>query len=183
MTSQLEVNDLSAALLVDPSTRLSLFHGSALRTHRSLEANPQNQLFSGTPFLAPLSRVRSRDHLLDHILDGLHCRQRDALLWVAPPLLGHSQDHVDSTSLLDSADVSHGSSRYCFSHLNWTYSVLLGPIGRFLSWKGWIPVSRLTYCLYLVHLIPIVVSAYSVQYVLPFDDFYNVSPLFLRSFC
>uniref|UniRef100_A0A5S6R5D4 NRF domain-containing protein n=1 Tax=Trichuris muris TaxID=70415 RepID=A0A5S6R5D4_TRIMR len=32
-----------------------------------------------------------------------------------------------------------------------------GPINDFLSWKVWIPLSRLTYCLYLVH--PILIQA------------------------
>ena len=29
--------------------------------------------------------------------------------------------------------------------------MFLGPVNTFLSWKGFIPLSRLTYALYLVH--------------------------------
>ncbi len=43
-----------------------------------------------------------------------------------------------------------------------------------LSWKGFIPLSRLTYGIYLVHMVPIILRSYSIQYVMPFDDFYNV---------
>nr|CAD7433099.1 unnamed protein product [Timema monikensis] len=38
-----------------------------------------------------------------------------------------------------------------------------GPVNTLLSWKGWIPLSRLTYCIYLVHLPLIRFQAYSMK--------------------
>nr|CAD7393862.1 unnamed protein product [Timema cristinae] len=38
-----------------------------------------------------------------------------------------------------------------------------GPVNKLLSWKGWIPLSRLTYCIYLVHLPLIRFQAYSMK--------------------
>ncbi|KFD61433.1 hypothetical protein M514_05993 [Trichuris suis] len=40
-----------------------------------------------------------------------------------------------------------------------------GPVNDFLSWKVWIPLSRLTYCLYLVH--PILIQAFYASQAKP----------------
>ncbi|CDW54132.1 nose resistant to fluoxetine protein 6 [Trichuris trichiura] len=40
-----------------------------------------------------------------------------------------------------------------------------GPVNDFLSWKIWIPLSRLTYCLYLVH--PILIQAFYASQAKP----------------
>lgn len=53
-----------------------------------------------------------------------------------------------------------------------------GWAGRVLASDWWLPLSRLTYCLFLVQLLPIVARAYSVRHVQDLDDFVNVKPFF-----
>ncbi|KAI1294868.1 Nose resistant to fluoxetine protein 6 [Halotydeus destructor] len=46
-----------------------------------------------------------------------------------------------------------------------------GIVNTILSWKGFIPLSRLSYSIYMVHLIPIFLRVNSLRYTRPWDDF------------
>ena len=60
-----------------------------------------------------------------------------------------------------------------------------GPINSFLAWSLWIPLARLSYCLYLVH-IPIIIYfqsilTFNVYFTHTFVVFYYLPTLFVSS--
>ncbi|KAL4219409.1 hypothetical protein ACF0H5_021989 [Mactra antiquata] len=57
-----------------------------------------------------------------------------------------------------------------------------GPVNSFLSWRGLIPLSRLTYCCYLVHPVVMMVYYNSQRSLSSWSDI-NVSYLFLGHLC
>lgn len=57
-----------------------------------------------------------------------------------------------------------------------------GFINTFLSWKGFIPLSRLTYCAYLVHPVVIYHFQYTRQRLIHFSDTEMVSVLICQNF-
>jgi peptidoglycan/LPS O-acetylase OafA/YrhL len=50
-----------------------------------------------------------------------------------------------------------------------------GPVRKLLSWPALVPLSRLSFAIYLVHLVPILLRAYSRHYTIPWNDFDFVS--------
>ena len=54
-----------------------------------------------------------------------------------------------------------------------------GLVNRILSAGFWIPLSRLTYCAYLVHIIALVALAVSYQNVQAYSDVHTVSNICL----
>jgi PREDICTED: similar to CG5892 CG5892-PA len=50
-----------------------------------------------------------------------------------------------------------------------------GVFNDLLSWRGFVPLSRLSFCIYTVHLVPIYIRAYSIKYTTSWDDYYFVS--------
>ena len=52
-----------------------------------------------------------------------------------------------------------------------------GLVNRILSARFWIPLSRLTYCAYLVHIIALVVLAVSYENVQAYSDVHIVSKI------
>ena len=52
-----------------------------------------------------------------------------------------------------------------------------GLVNRILSARFWIPLSRLTYCAYLVHIIALVVVAVSYENVQAYSDVHIVSKI------
>ena len=50
-----------------------------------------------------------------------------------------------------------------------------GPVQRLLCWPGLVPFSRLSFSIYLFHLVPIVLRAYSFHYTIPWSDYEFVS--------
>ncbi|KAL5021783.1 hypothetical protein ScPMuIL_000938 [Solemya velum] len=53
-----------------------------------------------------------------------------------------------------------------------------GTLNTFLSWKGWLPLTRLTYCVYLVHPI-VIIWASNTRKTLIHYDVVNISYLFI----
>ncbi|KAL4221456.1 hypothetical protein ACF0H5_019713 [Mactra antiquata] len=51
------------------------------------------------------------------------------------------------------------------------HSGLGGPLSDFLSWKGFVPLSRLTYLVYLIHPVLMVLVVYSRRTLIHLDDF------------
>ena len=53
---------------------------------------------------------------------------------------------------------------------------ILGPINTFLSWRIWIPLSRLNFAMYLLH--PMIIFLCYLQYKTPmyYTDVSQVSP-------
>jgi len=56
-----------------------------------------------------------------------------------------------------------------------SYNLFSGFINTFLSWKGFIPLSRLTYCAYLVHPVVIYHFQYTCERLIHFSDTEMVS--------
>ncbi|XP_054157156.1 nose resistant to fluoxetine protein 6-like [Oppia nitens] len=56
-----------------------------------------------------------------------------------------------------------------------------GWLGRVLASPSWVPLSRLTYCIYLCHLVPIVLRAYTIRQTTAFSDMDNWSAIALCS--
>ena len=54
-----------------------------------------------------------------------------------------------------------------------------GLVNRILSARFWIPLSRLTYCAYLVHIIAMVVLFISYENLQAYSDVYTVSNMCL----
>lgn len=53
-----------------------------------------------------------------------------------------------------------------------------GLVNRILSARFWIPLSRLTYCAYLVHIIALIVVAVSYENVQAYSDVHTVSDIY-----
>ncbi|XP_069118732.1 O-acyltransferase like protein-like [Argopecten irradians] len=51
------------------------------------------------------------------------------------------------------------------------YNYMGGPVNAFLSWKGLIPLSRLTYSVYLIHPLVMQLRGYSAKSILYYSDF------------
>ena len=54
-----------------------------------------------------------------------------------------------------------------------------GLVNRILSARFWIPLSRLTYCAYLVHIIALIVVGVSYENVQAYSDVHTVSNICL----
>lgn len=76
-------------------------------------------------------------------------------------LLWHTPEH----GAKDLSSEKHYSV-YCIYQALSTQNVVTGPVDTFLSWKALVPLSRLTYCLYLVHVVilPIWLMSLEVDY-------------------
>ncbi|XP_070534767.1 O-acyltransferase like protein-like [Ptychodera flava] len=46
-----------------------------------------------------------------------------------------------------------------------------GPVDRFLSWRGWLPLARVNYCAYLLHLTVILMYTWSLKYLWFYSNF------------
>ncbi|XP_070534770.1 nose resistant to fluoxetine protein 6-like isoform X2 [Ptychodera flava] len=46
-----------------------------------------------------------------------------------------------------------------------------GPVDQFLSWRGWLPLARVNYCAYLLHLTVILMYTWSLKYLWFYSDF------------
>ena len=54
---------------------------------------------------------------------------------------------------------------------------MTGWINELLSWRGFIPVSRLTYCAYLIHPVVMIVMSFSAHNLTYYTDVIIVSPV------
>ena len=61
-----------------------------------------------------------------------------------------------------------------FDHLMFFF---IGWINELLSWRGFIPVSRLTYCAYLIHPVVMIVMSFSAHNLTHYTDVIIVSPV------
>ena len=52
-----------------------------------------------------------------------------------------------------------------------------GVLDDFLSWRGWVPLSRVTFLVYLVHPVLMVLAVYTRRSLIHIDDFTMVSAL------
>ncbi|XP_070534768.1 O-acyltransferase like protein-like [Ptychodera flava] len=46
-----------------------------------------------------------------------------------------------------------------------------GPVDQFLSWRGWLPLARVNYCAYLLHLTVILMYTWGLKYLWFYSDF------------
>lgn len=62
----------------------------------------------------------------------------------------------------------------CVHNRNKFTYYLIGIVNKFLSWRYFTPLSRLTYCAYLIHPLVIMYAYYSRETALHFDSDYTM---------
>ncbi|KAL5012244.1 hypothetical protein ScPMuIL_010795 [Solemya velum] len=141
--------------------------------HYNLTAQPvsgggEDGVWSSEYYIMPYCRIGPYiiGIITGYILYRTKCQYKMKVYW---NLLGWGAATILCTAVL------YGTNDYFQGHpfsreVAALYNALHRPINTFLSWSAWVPLSRLTYCTYMVHLIVLNYNKFTARSVPYFND-------------